>query len=481
MSCFGKILGRTISAVFVMFALICSINAVPALAQVPANVRVGIITTNAGSQYRNASVISFSVKGNYQVIDMASLIPGDNQIGVASEGDSWQVYYLPTGLQIYKNGQEIKITSGPVVVKEISHDTANKVSLDSCMVNGSNINIGKLYRGGMEFRTAAGSVVAINELPTEEYLYGVVPREMSNTWPLEALKAQAIAARTYVMANYGKHLTEGFNLLDTPSDQAYGGVNSEGDNAIQAVQDTTGKIILYNGAPISAVYHSNSGGHTEDNENVWSSVPLDYLRGKEDPYSTQNGYADWSYTTSIDDVRDKINQSGNQIGPISSIQLEKYPSGRVKNVIIQDINGNTITKTGSAFGQLFNPKFYTYINNTSFMSNFFEVKMDEVVDPAYSVLDGSGKITGVKGTDLSGVSDDGSIDILNGSESTFVVQDATGTAVVNKAATGSVVFEGHGWGHGVGMSQWGAYEMAKQGLSYNDILTFYYTGVEISN
>lgn len=173
-------------------------------------------------------------------------------------------------------------------------------------------------------------------------------------------------------------------------------------------------------------------------------------------------------------------QSGSQIGPIASIQLDKYLSGRVKTVMITDVSGNNITKTGSAFGQMFNPKFYTTINNTSFMSNFFDVKMDKVVNPSYSVLNGDGQTTTVDGSQLYGVTEDGSVNVLNGSNNTFSIQDAQGSSSCTKAATGSIVFEGHGWGHGVGMSQWGAYQMAVEGQGYLDILKFYYTGVDVT-
>jgi len=338
----------------------------------------------------------------------------------------------------------------------------------------------------MEFRSTGSSVAAINELPLEEYLYGVVGRELDNAWPLETLKAQAVAARTFTVFNYNKRVVEGFNMLDTTTDQAYEGVSREGANVIKAVQETAGQIIMYNGAPISANYHSNSGGHTEDSENVWSNA-LPYLRGKPDPYSTKRGLANWTYTTTMDDIRNKLNQSiqnGSQIGPIKSFQLEKYPSGRVKTVIITDINGNTMRKSGNEFGQLFNPGFKAERNadNTKrFMSRFFDINMRQVTIPSFSVLNGAGQTVTVEGAALYGVSEYGSVVVLNGANAEFYVLDAAGTSSFSKAAIGTVVFEGHGWGHGVGMSQWGAYEMAVQGKSYIDILKFYYTGVEVSS
>ncbi len=481
--------GLKTSILISLFTVILLTGALAAtvLAQIPANVRVGIVTTNAGSTYRNASSISFSVKGNYQIINIGA-VPGEETIAPAVEGEQWQVYYLPAGVQLYKNGQPLdKVYTGPVVVKETAHDAVNRVSLLSFTSGGSVQSINRSYRGNMEFRSSGNSIIAINELPLEEYLYGVVPKEMSNSWPMEALKAQATAARTYVVANYNKRVLEGYNMLDTSTDQVYGGAGCEGANATKAVQDTAGQLILYNGSPVSALYHSNSGGHTEDSENVWSNA-LPYLRGKPDPYSAGRGLANWSYTTTIDDVRIKLNQAqqnGSQIGPIKSFKLEKYPSGRVKTVIITDIYGNTISRSGNEFGQLFNPGFKTDSNggdNTKrFMSRFFDVNTGEVITPSYSVLDVSGQSVAVEATALYGVSDYGNVAILNSNNAEFYVIDASGSLSFSKAPSGKVVFEGHGWGHGVGLSQWGAYEMAVQGKTYTEILKFYYTGVEIKS
>lgn len=471
---FRKIFAMVFMTATLVGLIICSsVNA-----RMPNRIRVGIITQNSGSQLRNASAITFLVKGTYQLVDL-SAIPGPEIIGTPNKEETWQVLFLPTGMQIYQNGQPVKITTGPVIVKEQNHDSANRVCLVNYTVNNSEANIGKWYRGNMEFQSSTGSIVAINELPVEEYLSGVVPREMSNSWPIEALKAQAIAARTYVAVSINKHLVEGFNLLDTQTDQVYGGFNSEGDNANQAVMETSGQIMMYNGIPISAVYHSTSGGFTEDNENVWSGKPCDYLRAAEDPYSISNGLSNWTYTTTMEEINNKLSQAGSGIGPISTIQLEKFRSGRVKTVIIKDINGNTVTKSGSEFGRLFNPKFYTSINTTSFMSNFFDLKMDQLSNPNYSIMDSTGKQTTVSGDNLFSLADDGNAGPLNGGAADFFILDASGTSSYNKAATGTVVFQGRGWGHGVGMSQWGAYNMALGGKGYQDILKFYYQGAEI--
>ncbi|HWI55346.1 MAG TPA: SpoIID/LytB domain-containing protein [Desulfobacteria bacterium] len=472
---YGKLL-----LVFLAITLLTFLNAMYAWAGIPENVRVGIITNNAGSQFRNASTVTFKIKGQYNLVDL-SAIPGLDIISSLEETETWQIYYLPSGIQIYRDGQPVKLTTGPIVLREKSHGDGNQVLLKDYSVNGSIKLVGRWYRGDTEFRSSDGSLVVVNELPMEEYLYAVVPREMSNSWPLEALKAQAVAARTYTVVNYNKRIAEGFNVLDTPSDQAYGGAGSEGPNATSAVQGTAGQIITYNGLPISSVYHSTSGGHTESNENAWGTTPMDYLRGKPDPYSTKNGLANWSYSATTAEIRNRLLQSGSEIGLISSISLEKYNTGRVKNVIINDTNGNTIKKSGSAFGKLFNPNFYTYVNSTSFMSNYFEITTDFAQSSEFSVLDGSGQLKSASGEVLYGLSADGTADVLNQNSDTFDILGASETITASKAPSGSVTFEGHGWGHGVGMSQWGAYEMARQGKNYDDILKFYYTGVDIKD
>ncbi len=466
--------------VFFVAASLIFLNNTNVSAEVPDQVRVGIVTNNAGSQFRNAGTVTFKIKGEYNLVDLSAL-PGTDIIGSPTETETWQVYYLPNGIQIYKDGQPVKLTTGPIVLREINHSAGNKVFLKECSVNGTLKIISRWYRGNMEFRSSNDSLVVVNELPLEEYLYGVVPREMSSNWPLEALKAQAVAARTFIAANYNKRIVEGFNVLDTPTDQAYGGASSEGTNATNAVQSTAGQVVTYNGLPISAVYHSTSGGHTENNENTWEGMPLTYLRGKPDPYSTKHGLANWSYTSTTDEIRSKLLNSGTEIGPISSIELEKYTTGRVKNVIIRDINGNTIIKSGKYFGKLFNPNFYTYVNADSFMSNFFEIKTDFDQTSEFIIMDGSGEMKSVSGEGFYGLSADGTVDVLTQNSDTFDILGASETISASKAPSGSVRFEGHGWGHGVGMSQWGAYEMAIQGNNYVDILKFYYSGVEISD
>ncbi len=479
---FTKMLVVTVSAM-VMFA---GVGVKVAKAAVPEKIKIGVVASQGRAAYKNAATVTFTATGSYRVLDTAAL-PGTDLIGEIKDGSEWQVAYLTTGIQVIIDGQPQRITTGPVAVREIRHSDADLVKLISYVANGSSkeTTINKRYRGDMIFRINNGCLTGVNELPMDEYIYGVVPREMSNSWPIEALKAQALAARTYATANYGKRVAYGYDLLDTPDDQAYGGYNSEGAQATLAVQQTNGKIITFDGKPISAVYHSNSGGYTENNENVWDGTAISYLRAKADPYSLKCKFGTWSYDTVATGtdakgrtgVQEKLKQIDSKFGTLATIQLSKYPSGRVKKVVISDTTGYTIEKSGSDFGKLFNPSFYTYLDESSFMSNFFDVSMGNA--GSISITDASGKVSTVTGVGgMVAVNDDGSVSNLSNGGASFFGIGADGVSNTNVTPQ-NVVFTGHGWGHGVGMSQWGAYQMAKEGKSYQQIIEFYYTGVTV--
>jgi peptidoglycan hydrolase-like amidase len=140
---------------------------------------------------------------------------------------------------------------------------------------------GQPYRGTMEVRILGDSLKVINQLGIEEYLRGVVPNEMGpGVYPeLEALKAQAVAARTYLVANRGQFSDSGYDICDSPACQVYRGFGTEHPLTNQAVEETAGIIAGFNGGPIKALYTSTCGGHTEDAENIFSDLKLPYLKG----------------------------------------------------------------------------------------------------------------------------------------------------------------------------------------------------------
>ena len=141
---------------------------------------------------------------------------------------------------------------------------------------------GRPYRGLIEVvSTAGGQLRVINEVNLELYLRGVVPEELGPAvWPEpEALKAQAVAARTYLLANLGQYAARGYDICDTPRCQVYGGAASEHPMTDRAVRETAGRILVYRGRPINAMYTSTCGGHTEDVEAVFPDLEGPYLRG----------------------------------------------------------------------------------------------------------------------------------------------------------------------------------------------------------
>lgn len=133
------------------------------------------------------------------------------------------------------------------------------------------------YRGEFIITNNNGSLVVVNNLPLEEYILGVVPSEMPSKWNIEALKAQAIAARSYAIANRGKRASRGYDLKDTPEDQAYGGASSETAATNRAVSETKGVVVTYNKKIIPAYYSASAGGHTINSGEIWNK-DLPFLR-----------------------------------------------------------------------------------------------------------------------------------------------------------------------------------------------------------
>src|SRR5204863_9420998 len=157
----------------------------------------------------------------------------------------------------------------------------------------------KPYRGKIEvFANTHGSVTVVNVISLDDYVRGVVPNELS--YPaLEALKAQAIAARTYAVKNRGQFSSEGFDLLPTTRSQVYRGLTSETSLTSQAVDQTRGVIATYNGEPINALYTSTCGGRTEDAENIFNQA-IPYLRGRECAVEGKAAFAPFTIKSSRD-------------------------------------------------------------------------------------------------------------------------------------------------------------------------------------
>ncbi|MDT5270348.1 MAG: stage sporulation protein [Acidobacteriota bacterium] len=167
----------------------------------------------------------------------------------------------------------------------------------------------KPYRGRLEvFANTKGTLTVVNVIPLEDYVRGVVPNELSpGGWPeLEALKAQAVAARTYAVSNLGRFSSEGYDLTPDTRSQVYGGRSTEHPLTDRAVLETRGRILTYKGAPVNALYTSTCGGRTEDGENIFGGSPVAYLRGRECALEAAHHFAGISVRTSREPASVKL-------------------------------------------------------------------------------------------------------------------------------------------------------------------------------
>ena len=206
----------------------------------------------------------------------------------------------------------------------------------------------KKYRGNVEIRRFSDSdMTVINHLSMQEYLYGVVPREIGGNSPIEAVKAQAIVARTYAAKNYGRRSKLGFDVMPTVDDQAYGGYEWENKNSNRAVDETNGQVVVYDGELIGGFYFSTSGGYTESSENVWGGK-YDYLKAVPDTYEPNvEGNTSWEVKMTSAEVKKALSKKGINVGDIIDlVPVEYTDAGRILTLKIVGTEGSeTISKS----------------------------------------------------------------------------------------------------------------------------------------
>jgi stage II sporulation protein D len=192
----------------------------------------------------------------------------------------------------------------------------------------------KQYRGYLTIIKSENKINIINVLPIEDYIKGVLPKEVAINWSIEALKSQAVISRTYAITNLNRHSVQGFDICSTVHCQVYDGVGVEANSCNKAVLETQRKILSYNGKFVQAVFHANCGGHTEDPKYIWNwkDTPP-YLRGVKCDYCAAAPYAKWEKTLDESFIREQL--SDNKIGKIKSIKIEgKTFAGAAKELKI---------------------------------------------------------------------------------------------------------------------------------------------------
>ena len=296
---------------------------------------------------------------------------------------------------------------------------------------------GSQYRGDIVLALAENkTITVINEVKLDDYIGGVISEEMSPEWPMEALKAQAVAARTFAVYSLGIHEEDGYDVCATTHCQVYGGIESESPTGLRAVSATRGEILTYQGKPIYAAFHSSSGGMTAGSEEAGGNA-LPYLQPVRDPQDAANSNSHWQVSLSAKELSAKLSAAGFRIGNLKAVELtpldigkgasDRYPSGRIKQArFIGSLQ--TVSVPG--------PKLRWVAGLPSTLAD---------------VRRGTGKTT---------------------------VPNTKGKIEFSDA-NAEVVFDGYGRGHGIGLSQWGANALAAK-KTYREILNHYYTNVEFS-
>ena len=192
---------------------------------------------------------------------------------------------------------------------------------------------GKPYRGIAEISYNDKGLLAVNELPLEDYLVGLINCEISSTWPIDAIKAQAVIARTYAVNRRETRRKALYHLESSVIDQVYNGCEIEDNRARRGVSETAGEVLTYNGAIIQAFYHSNCGGKTEAAENVWgTSIP--YLKGVDCQYCQLSSSSAWDQKLSLKELEERLRAAGFKATGLIDIRAGgRNNSGRLKNVI----------------------------------------------------------------------------------------------------------------------------------------------------
>lgn len=272
----------------------------------------------------------------------------------------------------------------------------------------------KPFRGFVSVhRQPDGTLMIVNQIDVEDYLYGVLYHEVGSWWPMESLKAQAIAARTYALNQKQFTAARKFDVYNNQSSQMYGGANSERGRSNHAVDETRGEVLTYQDQIFPAYYHAACGGVTRDASELWK-VKLPPLEGGvRCEYCWFSPHYSWHAKVAAREMEDILKKQGVWVGAITQLEvIGRSPSERVLTAKVVGAEGYKVISAKDL---------RLWVGSTVVRSENFEVH----------------------------------------------------------ARGGKIVFEGKGWGHGVGMCQWGALGQSIIGKKYQEILQFYYPGSQI--
>ena len=326
------------------------------------------------------------------------------------------------------------------------------------------------YRGTLLIQTHAGQLQVVNQLGVETYLASVVGSEMPHQWPLAALQAQAVAARTYALRQRGSG--KGWDVKATVASQVYRGVESETDSTREAVRSTRSLVLVHRGRLIDAVFHSSAGGVTEASGMVWRQQ-LPYLVSVPD-HDQHSPVHRWQERFDAVSLRRRLPETG---GLDSLEVLSRSGSGRVRQARIRGPQG-VLVLTG--------PELRRRLGLKSTLVNFEMVSALErpglqplpaIAAPEPATASAGSRIDRITTSVASAVSSPGAA-------ATPMLRSAAPSMLPMRIQRGpasgyQLLVRGQGYGHGVGMSQWGAHGLAEQGADFRTILQHYYRGAEV--
>ena len=372
-----------------------------------------LLMTNGYESYYHTEII-VQAQGNYEI--------QGNLTGILKNGET---------MKLQRESPEFSGSS----VKLLPENPENRLKVLSLTRGQGN----PAYRGSLTVYEDENGFRMVNELPLEQYLCAVVPSEMPSSYPKEALKAQAVCARTYavVQMQAQKRKDLGAQVDDSVSFQVYGN-SQEAESSNEAVKATEGKILLNQGMPITAYYFSTSHGKTSTDE-VWeASAPSAYLKSVACTYDASEPWFQWQTEISMEKLLENAKNMYGEISKVQGLEIKETGEGdAVLNLVLQTDQGMREIRSEYDIRSLLAPS-----GNPVIRQDGSSVKGGTLLPSAYFTLEesrgGDGNLQGYK-------------------------------------------IVGGGYGHGVGMSQNGAKGMAQAGKSYQEILSYFYQEVELGN
>ncbi|MCX5666165.1 MAG: SpoIID/LytB domain-containing protein [Candidatus Omnitrophica bacterium] len=353
-------------------------------------------------------------KGNDPIVRVL-VIDNRDSILLAAKG-TYRVYSLPSEKLLtggYILHTKVMASEGGIMfgARELKFSKIRFTVPDGALIYLD----GRSFRGTVDIiKKDNMKLSVINRINVEEYLYGVLYNEVSHRWPMEAIKAQGITARTFALYQARQNKLQDYDLTNDIYSQVYSGATSERWATTRAVRLTLGKVLTYKGDIFPTYYHATCGGVTEDAANLWN-IDIEPLKGSECGFCKDSPHYKWAKNIPLSDIEKKLGDNGYKLGKIVSVTvIERNKSGRVDKLEVKDGSDVSCMLTGKDFRRMMGPN---DVRSTNFEPSISKEKLT-----------------------LNGI----------------------------------------GWGHGVGMCQWGANGMAGHGKKAEEILKIYYPGAEIT-